>query len=219
MYLHGSDHGPWAHKGWHWSLELRRSLQSFFDLSQKSCECVSISTCKFCVMKLWWEKCTCSTLGYICTYDLPKLLMYIWFPPFFFFCKLFPLTCTKLWNEKIFTRKAVAIEKVQVAMGTPFAMALVTTVRWRCVKSWHCWCTTLAPTMYTLLFHLFGSGHVGFVPQLIGWSGGMRGNQQRSSSSSFCGRLLWAVLARAGTSTLLILSIQHFLCRPSDGGV
>ena len=36
--------------------------------------------------------------------------------------------------------------------------------------------------------------------------------QQRSSSSAFCGRLPWAVPARAGTSTLWTLSIQHFLC-------
>ena len=38
--------------------------------------------------------------------------------------------------------------------------------------------------------------------------------QQISSSSLFCRRPLWAVLAWAWMSTLFMLSIQFFLCRP-----
>ena len=35
-----------------------------------------------------------------------------------------PLTCTKFWSERMFTRNAVLIEIVQVDMGAPFRTGL-----------------------------------------------------------------------------------------------
>ena len=57
--------------------------------------------------------------------------------------------------------------------------------------------------------------HCDFSPSTDWVVGGTRGTiQQRSSSSLFCGRLSWAVLAWTGRSTLWRLPIQHLLCRP-----
>ena len=65
-------------------------------------------------------------------------------------------------------------------------------------------------SFFNKLHHQFRS-----VPWPTGLSGGTWGTiQQRSSSSPFCRRPLWAVSGTGRDVHSLILSIQHFLCRP-----